>query len=300
MPKILKILLYPLIFFVATLVFVVLLFPYDSVKMRVAREIEKVMGGAYQISIGTLSPDFPSGALLKDVEMKPRGEEGRSIKLNTANLKFALLPLVSGTMEVDFDLRPPQGRASGSYAFKKGGVFLNLKADRFDLGLVSFLTKDAGIPVGGQISGDVALELYAQDPLKNTGKINLQVLELNLGEISLSGGAFKVPPMKLAATGAGSRVDAAINRGNFEVKALTLTGGDLVLDTSGKIYGARKADNYRFNLKGTFKVSQELADKIQILALVDKQKQADGTYPFTITGRVMKPNIRIGDFKLPL
>lgn len=301
MPKILKILLYPLIFFVATLAFVVVLFPYDSVKMRVAREIEKAMGGAYQISIGTLSPDFPSGALLKDVEMKSRGgEASRSLKLNSANLKFALLPLLSGTMEVDFDLRPPQGRASGSYAFKKGGIFLNLKADRFDLGLVSFLTKDAGIPVGGQVSGDVALELYTQDPLKNTGKINLQVLELALGEISLGDGTFKVPAMKLAATGAGSRVDAAINRGNFEVKALTLTGGDLVLDTNGKIYGARKADNYRFNLKGTFKVSQEFADKIQILALVDKQKQADGTYPFTITGRVMKPNIRIGDFKLPL
>jgi len=300
MPKFLKILLYPLMFFVAFAVFVVLLFPYDSVKTRVARELEGVMGGSYQISIGTLSPSFPSGAFLKNVEMKPRSVgAGNPITLSTANLKVAVLPLLSGTVEVDFDLHPPQGRASGSYSLKKGGLFLNLKADRFDLGLVSFLIKDTGIPLSGMVSGDVDLELYDQDPLRNSGKINLQVLQLALGEISLGDGAFKIPAMKLADSG-GSRVDAAINRGNFEVKVFTLTGGDLAIDTNGKIYGARKADNYRFNLKGTFKVTPEFADKIQILALVDKQKQADGSYPFTITGRVLKPNIRIGDFKLPL
>src|SRR5579885_1513038 len=133
MPKLLKILLYPLIFIVSFLVFVVLLFPYDSVKTRVALELEQAMGGIYQISIGTLAPNFPNGAVLKNVEMKPRSEgTGNPIKLNTAKLNFALMPLISGSVQVDFDLKPPQGRATGSYAVKKGGLFLNIKADRFD------------------------------------------------------------------------------------------------------------------------------------------------------------------------
>src|SRR5262249_54482208 len=151
---------------VAFLVFVAFLFPYDSVKSRVAREFEDAMGGVYQISIGSLSPSFPSGALLKNVDLKPRSEGmGGPIKLNSAKLKFSILPLVSGAVEVNFDLKPPQGRATGSYALKKGGLFLTIKADRFDLGLIQFLIKDAGIPLSGLVSGDVQLELYDQDPL---------------------------------------------------------------------------------------------------------------------------------------
>jgi len=88
--------------------------------------------------------------------------------------------------------------------------------------------------------------------------------------------------------------------GNFEVKGMQLAGGDISLDSNGKIYGARSIDNYRFNLRGNLKVSQEVADKLQILSLVEKQKTADGAYPFTITGRVTKPSIRIGEFKLPI
>ena len=106
--------------------------------------------------------------------------------------------------------------------------------------------------------------------------------------------------MKLAQPGGNSKVDVQVNRGNFQVRTFQLAGGDLEFETNGKIYGARRADNYRFNLKGSFKVAPELAQKLQILSLVEKQKAADGSYPFTITGRVSKPSIRIGEFKLPI
>jgi type II secretion system protein N len=301
MPKFLKILLYPVVFFAGLLIFSVLLFPFDSLKNRVATEIENAMGGGYQVTVGHLSPSLPSGAVLKNVEIRPRGDATATpLKLSEAKLKAALLSLLSGGVEVDFDLKPPQGRAVGAFIWKAGGVQIDAKLDRFDLGLVAFLTQKLGIPISGMVSGAVALEMYPQDPLRNTGAATLQVLDLGLGEISLANGAFKLPPIKLAQAGGNSKIDLQVNRGNFEVKTFQLAGGDLDFDTNGKIYGARRADNYRFNLKGSFRVTPELAQKLEILSLVEKQKAADGSYPFTITGRVLKPSIRIGEFKLPI
>lgn len=296
-----KILLYPVVFVVSLVLFSVVLFPFDSVKNRAAAEIESAMGGGYQVTIGKLSPSLPSGAVLKDVEIRPRGGAAEApMKLSEARIKVALLALLSGGMEVDFDVKPPQGRATGAFIRKGGGMEINAKLDRFDLGLVSFLTQRAGIPVSGSVSGNVSLEMYPQDPLRNTGSAVLQVLDFGLGEISLADGAFKVPPMKLAQAGGNSKIDIQVSRGNFEVKVLQLAGGDLDLNTDGKVYGARRADNYRFNLKGSFKPTPDFAQKFQILSLVEKQKAADGSYPFTITGRISKPSIRIGEFKLPI
>lgn len=301
MPKLLKVVLYPAVFVVCLVLFSILFFPFDSVKNRVAMEIANAMGGAYQVTVGEISPSFPSGAVLKNVEIRPLGGVATApLKLNEARLKFALMALLSGAMEVDFDLKPPQGRAVGALVWKTGGIAIDAQLDRFDLGLISFLTQKARIPISGAVSGKVDLEVYPQDPLRNTGQAALQVLDLGLGEVSLGGGAFVLPPMKLAQAGGNSRIDIQVNRGNLEIRAFQLAGGDLNLDTTGKIYGARRADNYRFNLKGSFTVTPELAQKVQILSLIEKQKAADGSYPFTITGRVIKPSIRIGEFKLPI
>jgi type II secretion system protein N len=301
MSKFLKILLYPVVFVVCLVLFSILLFPFDSLKNRVASEIEGAMGGGIQVTVGALSPSFPNGAVLKNVEMRPRGDPSAvPTKLSEAKLKVAVLPLLSGTVEVDFDLKPSQGRAAGSFSWKTGGTELDARLDRFDLSMISFLTQKSGIALSGLVSGDLDFEIYPQDPLRNTGKALLQVLDLGMGEMSFANGALTLPAIKLAQAGGNSKIDVQVNRGNFEVRALQLAGGDLELNTDGKIYGARRADNYRFNLKGSFKVTPDLAQKVQLLQLVDKQKAADGSYPFTITGRLTKPSIRIGDFKLPI
>src|SRR6185436_14279842 len=97
MSKFLKILLYPIVFVAALLLFSVLLFPFDSVKNRCAAEIEKALGGEYQVSIGKLSPSLPSGAVLKNVEIRPKGDAAAApIKLSEAKVKVAVMPLLSG------------------------------------------------------------------------------------------------------------------------------------------------------------------------------------------------------------
>jgi type II secretion system protein N len=241
--------------------------------------------------------------VLKNVDIRAKGDPiGRAVKLSEAKLTIAVLPLLSGVMEVDFDLKPSQGRAKGSFAAKKGGTEWTAHFDRFDIGLIAFFTKKSGLAVSGIISGDVNFELHPDEPLRNTGKALLQIQSLELGEISLASGFLKIPAMKLAQPGGDSKVDVSLDRGNFELKSFRFLGGDLNFDTSGKVYGARRADNYRFNLKGYIKPTADMEPKLDLLGLPDikKQRTPEGTYPFTVTGRVTKPSIRIGDYRLPI
>lgn len=301
MPTALRIIVYPLFAVFCLVVFFIILFPFESVKDRFAREMEQKMGGSYSISIGSLSPALFTGVVLKDVEIKPRGAPDASpVKLSKAKLKFSLLSILGGNLEVHYDLRANQGRAEGFFSWKKSGMVLDLKMNSFDLAMAGFLAQQMGVPLTGLVNGNVNLELYSQDPLRNTGNISLEMPDLHLGELSLGGGALQFPPLNLVQSGGSpSKVNLLIDKGNIEVQGVQLSG-DLDFQASGKIYGARKTENYRFNLQGTFKVSPAVADKIPLLMAIEKQKGADGSYPFTITGRISKPSIRIGEFKVPI
>lgn len=302
MPTALKAILYPIFAIFCLAVFSFLLFPFDSIKTRLAREVENSLGGNYGISIGHLSPSLLGGGVLEDVEIRPRGSDSvQPLKISKARIKVAVFSLFSGTVDVDFDLKAGQGRSKGAFVWKKSGMNLNMTLEKFDLALAGFMAQKAGIPLSGLVNGAVQMDLYREDPLRNTGKITLDIPDLRMGEIKLGEGAFNIPPLQLAkAGGSPSKIDILIDKGNIEVRKISFFGGDLELEADGKVYGARKADNYRFNLKGSFRVVPELTDKITFLGLVEKQKTAEGTYPFTITGRINKPSIRIGDFKLPI
>lgn len=302
MPTALRIIVYPVFALFCVLVFSIFLFPFDSVKNRISAELENVLGGDYTITIKDLSPAFLSGVVLKDVEIRPRGlPEAPPVKLSRAKLKFAIFPLLSGATEVDFDLRAGRGKAVGAFSWKRGGMELELKMDRYDLAVTQILSQKAGVPISGVMSGTVDLEIYPQDPLRNAGQIVLNISEMKIGALHLGGGMVETPPIQLTPAGAPpSKIEVVVNRGNFEVKTVQFTGGDLDLQANGKIYGARQVDNYRFNLKGSIKISKELADKIPFLLALEKQKTPEGIFPFTITGRISKPSIRIGEFKVPI
>jgi type II secretion system protein N len=302
MPTPLRIIVYPVFGLFCLVLFSVLLFPFDSIKSRIAHELEAALGGEYAIAIKDLSPALLTGVVLKEVEIRPRGApEGAAIKLSKAKLKFAPLALLGGTTEVDFDLRAGKGKAIGSFSWKRGGMELDLKMDRYDLAVTQILSQKAGIPISGVMSGTVELEIYPQDPLRNTGRVDLNIAEMKIGEINVGAGLLQLPPLQVAQGGEpSSKVEVVLNRGNFEVKAVKLNGTDLGLEASGKVYGARQVNNYRFNLRGNFKVAPQVAEKIPFLGVIEKQKTSEGSYPFTVTGRISKPSIRVGDFKVPI
>lgn len=301
MPTILRVILYPIFAVFCLLIFTLFLFPFDGVRSRVAHEIETQMGGDYSISIGGIAPSFLMGISLKDFEIRSRAVPAREpVKISRVKLHFSLFSLLSGGVSVDFDVRSGLGRATGNYHQRRSGLSLDFKLDKFDLRIPGLMAQKVGFTLSGIASGKGKMDLYNQDPLKNTGAVSLEIPDLKLGEMNF-GEALQIPALVLAKTGAApAKIDAQIERGNIDVKSFSFAGGDLELSADGKVYGARRLDNYRLNMKGSFKVVPEIAGKVPILGLVEKQKTADGSYPLTVTGRVSKPSIRIGEFKIPI
>ncbi|QQR80928.1 MAG: type II secretion system protein GspN [Deltaproteobacteria bacterium] len=302
MPLAIRIIVYPAFLIITFFIFVLALFPFDSIRLRTASELENALGGAYEIKIDSMSPSLLTGVWLKGVSMTPRKvADAIPYKIKKAKIKVALSPLLSGLFEIDFDVIAEKGTAKGEFSWKKGFYNIKIKTDKLDLGLFSALLSQSGMSFSGMINGNVSLAINEEDPLSNQGSIHLQFPELVLGEMATTDGSFKIPALKLAQlTGSPATVDTEITKGNIDLSGLKFSGGDLEIAMDGKIYGAKKWDNYRFNLKGAFKVVKEVADQVPVLALVDKQKQSDGQFPLTLTGRVVCPNIRVGEFKIPL
>lgn len=301
MPLPIRIIVYPAFLVFSFILFILLLFPFDSVRLRSQAELEKALGGAYEVKINSMSPAPLVGVWFKGVSITPRKvPDAIPFKIKKAKVKVALVPLLSGTMEIDFDINAEKGMAQGAFSKKRGLYEMKVKMDKLDLGLLSALASKIGMSFSGMINGHISLTIDSEDPLNNQGKINLQFPELVLGEMTSADGSFKIPSMKLAQMGmAPATIDTSMLKGNIELTGLKFEGGDLEINSDGKVYGAKKWDNYRFNLKGGFKVKKEIADQVPLLALVDRQKQPDGTLPLTITGRIICPNIRIGEFKVP-
>jgi len=301
----LRFVVYPLFALFCLVLFSFFLFPFESLKGRIEGEIEKGMGGRFSVSVEKLSPALFTGVTLKGVAIKRRGEE-KGATLDRARIKVSLLPLLWGTRRFKVGLRSGRGRVNGTLAFSSESTEMDLEIEEMDLSLGAlFLPKT--LPFSGAIDGSMDLLLYPQDPFRSAGKVLLDIRGLKLDE-GASAAGFPIPAVTLAEKGArpggaspvsDSRLEIDVNRGNWEVRSFRLVGGDLVLEANGKIFAQRQAKNYRLSLKGSFEVPPGHEEKLPFLSLIESQKE-QGKYPFAITGRLTKPSIRIGTFKVPI
>ena len=165
-------------------------------------------------------------------------------------------------------------------------IFLNLLKDMYGLG------------VEGQVSGKVDLDVYLFEPLRNRGDVDIRIHRLKVAESNVMN-ILDLPAMDLDST-EDSQIRLVISNGNIQVQRFSLSGSDFDLSLKGKIYFSRRLPNYRLNLRGKFLFPATITPQLPFLLLIDSQKSADGSYPLTITGRLSKPNVQIGEFKLPI
>lgn len=300
MPLWLKVIVYPIVGLLFLVVFSLLLFPFDSLKDRGIQELQHSLGDSYDIQIKSVSYRPFTTVLLKGVKIALKADEKQVVKFEKVKLHFSPAALFNKEVALDFDLKDEKSHVEGSFLNNAEVLKIDSNLEHFDLALVRFLLDRWKIPIEGMLSGTIALEWYWDNPLRNMGQMSLQLETLQLGAMKIPG-AIDLPAMALASEGKGdSKIDLKINRANWTVEDLELHGADLDLTLNGKVYGAKQLDNYRFNLRGDFKLAPELIQKLPLLAMIDAQKTPEGIYPLTVTGRLSKPNIRIGEFKVPL
>jgi len=300
MPVPLRILIYPLFAIASFLIFFLLLFPFDSIKGRIEMEAERGLGGKYNVQIEDLSMALISGVELKKITIKEKsGEHQLLMKVDEAEIHVSLLPLIWGSVRISFDLVVDGGSLDGSVAQSGGEYKIQMDITKLNLAAFPLLKANYGVSLSSDINGKIDMEVFPAAPLRNNGSIFLDLKSLKLAESNIMG-LFPLPPLDLAGPKGKSKVDLVMNRGNIEIRSLDIKGGDLDLGIGGKIYLAQRVSNFRFNLRGKLGFSEKAAAELPMLAIIEQQKAEDGLYPIAISGRLKKPNIKVGDFNIPL
>jgi type II secretion system protein N len=303
MPRILKFIAYLVLFVVSFLIFLYWMFPYDILKDRVASAIEEPLGRAVEVSIGELRPYYFTGVSISNLSLTSRtaGESTPLAEFEKVRVRATLFSLLLGNPRVSFFIQSGKGEIAGSARQTEEGFDISVDLDNFDVGSIKWLESQVGLKLGGRLGGSVDLKIDRLRPVRTTGKIDLSFDDFKVAASQVTIGEVNIPiPDAVLTKGRGSRLKLSIDKGAVNVDEFRLADGDLQLDVKGKIFLSTVLSNYRLNLTGSFRVSDKLSEAFPLLFMAEKQKQPDGSYPLTVSGRLSEPSIKIGTFTLPL
>lgn len=303
MPKGLKIVMYFFVGFISFVLFLYLTFPFASLKDRLLAGLEKGLKGKYEITVNSVSPGFLIAVNLKGVKLEKRDENGLLPVWQAERIKLSpyIFSVIFGSPKVKFDIRSGKGRVLGKVQMDKGSSIISVELDEVDLGKITYLASKYGINLQSKINGNINLEIDPKQIIRSNGTIKIEPNTIKFLASKIKAGALGEIEMPEAVIGAGkSLIDAELKRGAIRLNAFKLEAGDLNVDLTGSLYLSSDLANYRLNLRGTFDYSEKLGQALPILFMIEKQKNDKGLYPLTISGRLASPQIKIGDFTLPL
>lgn len=303
MPKGLRVTGYVIFGVFSFLLFIYLTFPFDALKDRILADVEKNLKGEYEISVGSVSPRLLIGVTLKSVKIIDRGggTAAAVFEADRVRLKTSLISMMFGSPTVKYDVKVGKGRIVGKIGSEKNKTHLEMRLVDFDLGKIAFLLSKYGLQLKSEINGDIKLDLDSEQIIRSTGIINMEPNGIKILPSKLKAGALgevDIPEMLIA--GGKSVISADLQRGAIKVNKFVFEQGDFDLDLNGSVYLSSKFENFRLNLKGGFKISDKMNQALPFLFIISNQKKEDGVYPVTISGRLAKPQIKIGDFNVPL
>ena len=301
--RLLRMLGYGVFFLLSFVFFLYLLFPYNLIKERVIAAVQQQLGAQTEVTVESFKPYRFSGLSLKGLDVRVLDAAGpkQLLKITECYGRVSLFSLLLGRPNVNFTVKTGKGELSGTYAQGSTSDELTLDLSSVDLASFPFLAQSLSVPLSSQIDGEISIDLDKQRWTRSSGKIDLDFLGLSIAETTLSfqGEPFVLPQLTLA-KGRKSGVQATLNKGVLSLDALRFDGGDLTLQLAGKVLLSDQTADSRMNLMGSFSTTDKFNRALPFLFLVEKQKQPDGTYPLALSGRVAHPNVKVGNFTLPL
>lgn len=303
MSRLLRFISYLLLFAFCYAIFLYWVFPYDALKDRILSGIERQLGSGLQVSARSLEPHWFTGVEIEDLAIEGAGDRGlvELVKFRRVKARAALIPLIFGSVRVRFVVDVGKGEISGNARVGDDVINVNVELDDLNLADFAFLQERTGLRFVSRIGGKLELAINRQQPVRSTGSVDIAFHDLRIGASQLKAGelVLEVPDLTLA-KGKESRLNVALGRGTITIERFVFAGGDLGLDLKGKVFLSSRVDNYRLNLRGSFSASQKFGEALPFLFIIDSQKQEDGSYPLSITGRISRPSIKIGTFTVPM
>lgn len=286
---------------VSLVFFVIVLFPLDSMISHYLSDLERQSQGkdGWRVTVSNID-----ASLIFDTEFGDlRLYRGSDVVFYAPRVSvgLSLLPLVSGTVNVSFKADYKRGGISGRLTLSEEST-VDVKINDITFKEADYLNryfKDLGYPVflSGKVKGSVFL-FWTDDLRQREAKVNLRIYEAGLKSIFLKDLNLELPALSLAQKGEFIQIDANMDRGRVAINRLTVPGPDFSLNLSGSAALSPKNEIIRMSADGSFSFLEDVAQKIPFLAMIEAQKNADGSYPVSLRGSFTKPVIKLGEMDL--
>lgn len=271
--KLVRVLLLSVYFAVVFLVFLVVQFPYDRVKMRLESEVRGRT--PLELTVARVSPRFLNRFMLVDVVLADRN--GKVLFESPAvSVHVSLFGFLRGLLTADL-----QGNAYGGdlkVRTQQGTKRRYLAVDVNGLDIASYAPlKDLGLKMAGKTGGSFEMT-------DGTGKGRVWFKNLASRELKIKG--FPVPDLDFEQ----GWIEADVRGDRLMVRKLELDGKELTIRLSGDVVLRERGS---LNVAVRLKPSERLAREQSGLLSLIKNKDAEGFYQFSLGGTVDSPLPRL-------
>jgi type II secretion system protein N len=326
---------YPLYAIVVFLVALYATFPYGKLKTRIETQLSRP--GEREVTIGDLGPSPLLGLSAERVVVRvkrnpPAGAPGaapalatgatadgkagnkgtyRRFVLDQVTVNSGLIAILSGNVDVSFDVEGMGGNLEGRYQrAKKVGWSLEATASKLKMTRMPFLGDAIGLPLAGTLSAEVDLNVPKHSLSNARGSVEIEVDKCALGDGKKK---LKVPGNPMLAAGItmpkvdvgrlGGRIK--VDKGVAKLQNFTSKGRDIEMSLEGSftLHNQLAFSNAQAYLR--FKISPELIKKDPKFELLQSglanAKRNDGFFGMQIMGSLKKPRFipsRLGPSKL--
>jgi type II secretion system protein N len=302
-------------YLLAFIFFAYVSFPYDRLKQYLVTSYNAAQSGvaANRLEIDSLSWSwrFP-GLSLEGVRLVVppapvlEGEKPsppQYLEAEDAYVSASALGLLTGTREASFGASALGGYISGWVSDSEASRRLELSLDGVNPGAVPQLSSAIGLPLSGQLSGHVSLDLPEGNVTRAEGNVELAGEDLVLGDGKAKiQNTIALPELHMGAF----TLKGSIAAGRLKLDECTARGRDVELALTGGVRLRPRLETsmadleLKFSFADKYKAQSETTKAIfgqpdsKIPGLFDAatgaslSKQEDGSYAARLTGAIAK------------
>lgn len=184
---------YPLFYVFCFIVFACSFFPYDVLKERLVLQFnatQRAAGAPQELSIDDMTSSFLTGVGVKAIGVHltqpaavgdPKAEPV-VLTIDEARASISLLRLLVGQRSVNFSIDGFGGNVKGFYRESGTDRSVDVNLKDIDLGQIAPVTALLGVPIEGQLKGEIEISMPDGKASKGIGTVDLQATDVAVGD----------------------------------------------------------------------------------------------------------------------
>ncbi len=315
MSRVLKIIVTFFLGLFAFVFFLLAFFPLRPIFNHFLAGMESLTQGQYRIAVERMEPSLIFDSVFEGVVVSRKTKAGFEdfIAIEKMDVDVSLFSLITKTVNLDFEADLAGGSIAGTLKAVDAKNQIDVKLDDLKLAEMPQL-KDPLASLGvfftpeADLAGDVFLSFSAQGLRDAEAEFNLKLkkFKLNQTQVRLSNDPAAKPldfsNLELSTAENPAILQGSLVNAQIRIHEFKIPGPDLDLELKGK-FSLKEEKNdtitlVRSDIKGRFALSEKVRTAAPIVSLLDAQKGADGYYPLTISGKLDKPGLKIGEMDL--